>query len=425
MSSGTDASEDSLLRFARWMLILTAAAMPAFVIRWHVGPLPTTLLENLILGTVGLFVVGHWASGRRLLRSPYDLPIVLLLVAGALAVLVPPDHRAALGIYRAYLIEPIAAYYVAVGLLRSSRHFRWMALALALAGTVFAVLRLATVAVLAGGGPDITAMAPTGYLNANAIAMFMEPLAAVGLGFVLFGATRRERLMAGIWLAVLLAALVLTFSRGAYLALIALALVAILSARQKLVLLVATVTVGLLVLWRVPKVSQRISIVFSVHDSTNALTARRLIWQPALSMLRDHPLLGAGLSGYKAAVLRYALPGTDTVTMYPHNLWLTFWSELGLLGLLAFSWIYFALLWRGWRALAVAGCQRAVLWGATVGILLMGVHGLIDQPYWRNDLSLEFWLLAAVQTAAIVALRGERSVSPPAAQRLAIDRQRL
>ncbi len=427
-ASRTDVLPDDLLpRFARWALVLTAAATPVYVLRWHLGPLPTTLLENLILVTVGLFVLAQFAGSVRLARTPFDLPIALLLGAGALAVLVPPDHRAALGIYRAYLIEPIAVYYAAIALLNSSRHIRWTLVALALAGTVFAVLRLTTVAVLAGGGPDLTRLAPIGFLNANSIAMFLEPLVAIGMGFVLFGITRRERLVAGIWLAIPLAALVLTFSRGAYLALVALALVAILSARQKLVLLAATVTVGLLVLWRVPRVPQRIEQLFSIQGPANAVAGRVLIWQAALSMLRDHPLQGAGLSGYKAAVLPYVPPGsgTDTGTMYPHNLWLTFWSELGLLGLVAFSWIYFGLIWNGWRALAAAGRQRAVIWGATVGILLIGVHGLIDHPYWKNDLSIEFWLLAAIETAAIALAMRERCVPTAATQHVPIHGQRL
>jgi hypothetical protein len=31
------------------------------------------------------------------------------------------------------------------------------------------------------------------------------------------------------------------------------------------------------------------------------------------------------------------------------------------------------------------------------------IHGLFDSPYWKNDLSVEFWLLAAFE---VVAIRG-------------------
>jgi hypothetical protein len=76
---------------------------------------------------------------------------------------------------------------------------------------------------------------------------------------------------------------------------------------------------------------------------------------------------------------------------------LTFWVELGLLGLIVFSTILFGLLRRGWRALPfAAGFDRIVLWGAVGSLALWAVHGLFDSPYWKNDMSVEFWLVAAM-----------------------------
>ena len=45
-------------RFTIWSLATTAACLPLYVVRWHIGPLPTTLLENLI----GITVVGYAAT---------------------------------------------------------------------------------------------------------------------------------------------------------------------------------------------------------------------------------------------------------------------------------------------------------------------------------------------------------------------------
>src|SRR6185437_2116622 len=95
--------------------------MPLYVVRWRVGPLPTTLLEVFILLTVALYVV---AALRRAVplprRTPYDIPIALFVLAATVGVLVPADHRAALGIYRAYILEPLAIYYIATTVLAPS-----------------------------------------------------------------------------------------------------------------------------------------------------------------------------------------------------------------------------------------------------------------------------------------------------------------
>src|SRR6185437_7077191 len=105
--------------------IATVAGMPLYVIRWRYGPLPTTLLETLIIATVALYVLARWREGwRRPLATVYDLPIAALLLAGAIAVVVATDHRAALGLYRAFFIEPIAVFYVAIDLLRRHETMR-------------------------------------------------------------------------------------------------------------------------------------------------------------------------------------------------------------------------------------------------------------------------------------------------------------
>jgi hypothetical protein len=56
-----------------------------------------------------------------------------------------------------------------------------------------------------------------------------------------------------------------------------------------------------------------------------------------------------------------------------------------------------------------------VLWGVLGALVLWTVHGIVDSPYWKNDMSAEFWLLAAIEVVILAAL-GAR-VSPPGALR--------
>jgi len=87
--------------------------------------------------------------------------------------------------------------------------------------------------------------------------------------------------------------------------------------------------------------------------------------------------------------------------IFPHNIVLNFWSELGLLGLLAFGWIVVATAlaaWRGWRRGAPE--WRPLQLGVMLALLAVVVHGLVDVPYFKNDLALEFWGLVAVPWAA-------------------------
>ena len=80
--------------------------------------------------------------------------------------------------------------------------------------------------------------------------------------------------------------------------------------------------------------------------------------------------------------------------------------ELGVLGLASLAVIFFGLLWRGVRGVAKStGLYRALIWGSIAALVLYLVHGLFDSPYWKNDLSVEFWIVAALQ---VIAVRGAR-----------------
>jgi len=396
-------------RYAKAMLGITAACLPLYVIRWKSGPISTTLLEILVLSTIALYLLGRRQEGTlRFNRTPYDLPVLLLLAAGAIAVFVPPDRWHALGLYRAYFVEPIAIFYVAVDLLRRPSDLRTALLGLGIGSSTFAVLNVAAVIVGLVHGTFVLGSPPTAlYTSAPEVAMYLEPPLALAAGFLLFADQRRDRLLAVAWLAFLVPALTLTLSRGAYLAIAVLVLVAIATSRARLPLAAAGAAAVVLLL-QLPLVREKFAGQFDLGDSQTTIRGRLSIFTDTLTMLRDHPIFGNGLGGY-----HYLFRGTVR-EIYPHDIWLTFWVEVGLLGMVAFAVIFFGLLYRGWRAFPhVSGFYRAVLWGVLGAFGLWAVHGLVDSPYWKNDMSLEFWILAALELAAIRSISGEKASNGP------------
>jgi O-antigen ligase len=392
--------------------------MPLYVVRWHAGPLPTTLLENLILLTAALYVMTVWRH-RELMprRTPYDIPILVFLLAGVIGIFVAPDHRAALGVFRAYLLEPIAIFYLATAVLRSAADFKPILVAGAISASVFSVIVVVTfISVLIGGHLNPSSAPGAFGINPNAVALYLEPIAAVALGFVLFAGSKTSRWIAVALLAFVLPALVCTLSRGALLAGAVLAVIAVLSVRDvRLRLgLMGAGLVGAIALSQVPFVAVRLAHQLDPQHAT--LVLRLAIWSVTLRMLSDHPLFGAGISGYQTVMAHYRTRALHPEP-YAHNIFLTTWSELGLIGLAAFAVIFFGLLWQAWRSAGSAGeAVRPLLWGIFAAWVVFGVHGLFDSPYWKNDLSLEFWLLAALELVAIAtsaAIRAEATKPTP------------
>jgi len=302
--------------------------------------------------------------------------------------MVAVDHRSALGYYRAYLLEPIAVFYVAADLLRDQVWRQRFLAALAVGGVVVALANLANFA-LTPGHPVGIGTVPVAIFNSpNFVAMFLEPLLALSLGVALFSPSPTSRWVGAVLSVVFLAALLMTFSRGGYLALAALALLALLSVPRRFWLILAPAALLGLAALRLPAVGGRVIEFLNAKDPANTnFTYRLKLWRATLEMLGQHPLFGAGLNA-----------------SYAHNLWLTFWSQLGLVGVLTFTVLLVALIIRSWRALPAApAIDRPLIWGLGAAFLLLAVHGLVDTPYWKNDLSVEFWVLAALLVAAMPA----------------------
>ena len=388
-----------LLRLTRWALAASVAAAPLYVIRWHAGPIPTTLLENLELITIALYLALVFTRrGPLPFRTPLDIPIALFVVAALIGIAVAPDHRGALGIVRAYVLEPVAMYYIAIAILQSAVAMDTLLAVWAAGAIAFSALEIATFAravVTHTLNPSFAAAAFG--INANSVALYLEPLIGLAAGISLFG-SGRHRIGAAITLLFLLAAELATLSRGGLLALGVLALIAIISVRARTVRagLLAAAAAGTIGVLTLPVIGARVASGFDPVWGTFAERGR--IWAATVRMLRDHPLFGAGVNAYQTVMAPYRAADRLLIPEpYPHNIFLTSWTETGLLGLAAFMWLLVTLIVLPWGAFRRAtGLRRALLWGSGTAFAMVLVHGLVDSPYWKNDLSLEFWILAAV-----------------------------
>ncbi len=131
---------------------------------------------------------------------------------------------------------------------------------------------------------------------------------------------------------------------------------------------------------------------------------RLAMWQAALGMIHDRPLLGHGLNTFMANYLDYWVGG-ERQPRYAHNCYLQVAAETGLIGLTAFLF----LLWEtarwivtGWRRMAstrpigaVAG--RVALLAALSGSLLaFAAQSAIDTNFYSLRQAALFWTLAGV-----------------------------
>ncbi|MBW7883832.1 MAG: O-antigen ligase family protein [Caldilineaceae bacterium] len=245
------------------------------------------------------------------------------------------------------------------------------------------------------------------YGSPNNLALYLDRTLAVTLALALFQRPLRAQL---VWMAlalIQLLALLLTFSKGSILLALPAIFVTLLAgglwllrrqgrSTRHLWWLVILALVGALVL--APFIgTERLQRAVSLTEGTGFL--RLQLWRSAWQMAKDHSLLGVGpdnfLYYYRSD---YMLPAAwqEPNLNHPHNLFLDWWTRLGIPGLL---------LGLGWLAAGATGIVRALQRGArpalALGILAAAVgglvHGLIDVSYALPDLMLVWVLLFGIE----------------------------
>lgn len=381
---------------------------PLYIIRME-WVLPTTLLELLVILAILTNVTQFIKDGLPLkkLRTHFDTRLVLFLATALLATFVSSDFVGGLGILKAYFVEPALFFYCLVFQARK-RGNNFITFSLILAGTWLSILGILqkvtgsfTLAPYETAQGRISAV----YNSANSLALFLGPITILCLGEVV----RIKGRMKLLWLMLFILftlVLVWTRSRGGMIAQLgALAIFAYtaLALANRLIrkfwfvlptiflILVASFLYLFYLNYNFLPIKNG-----KPYTQGDTLQIRYFIWAGTVNMLRDHPIFGAGLNGFKTLYTnQYRLPQFQEEFQYPHNLLLTFWAETGLLGLFAFLSILVGAL-----GLIIRTLRRTPqpIFGATLiaVIFYWMIHGVVDVPYFKNDLSLEFWTILAL-----------------------------
>ena len=261
------------------------------------------------------------------------------------------------------------------------------------------------------------------YGSPNNLALYLERTLAVGIGYWgirywVLGIGRTplwtDDAITNVYylLSVLvqLAALVLTFSKGAlFLGIPALLLVlagggVVLLARQgkslRFLWWLAGIG-GVVVLGLLPFLgADRFRLLLDFGAGTTG-GLRLNLWRSAWAIALDHPWLGVGPDNFLYAYRSgYILPAAwqDPNLNHPHNFVLDWWTRLGLPGLLlAGLWIGGGVrrLWQHLRK----GTDAGLALGCLAAIAAALAHGLIDASYALPDLMLVWMLLLYLPNA--------------------------
>jgi len=385
-----------------YLVALIFLILPAYLVRFSVFGIPTTVLEVIIYLVFAIGLILFFRTRRKIKPAKIWLPAGLLLLAAIISVWVSPLKISALGELKAFFIDPLLVLWLMLVYL-SKKDFR-LILGVVSLSALFVSFHAIWQYLSQNITPDGRVIGIFGY-SPNYLALFLAPITALFIGYSIENWQKNHlnnfaSLGAS---AFYLIALYLSGSRAGLLVvlagLIAFSIFKYWSKISSKIYLKISLAVFILIAVFIGWFFFKPNFSLSPENGgrvTSSNNIRWQIWGTSLELGRNNPVLGLGLGNFQPAFTEltknranfpeYISPWALT----PHNLYLMFWLSTGILGIGAFIWILVIFYQQGFK---LKTSESAILLAGMTALLL---QGLVDTPYFKNDLCLIFWCLVGL-----------------------------
>lgn len=418
-----------------WIILVF---LPGYLLRFSVFSIPTTWLEAAIYlwFFLTLFILIKQKKLKLSVRliyqklKPLIVPIGLFFLAGFVSVFVSPDLLKAAGAFKAWIFDAVLFLFLFVHYYRREDYKK---IVISFCCLLWLVSGWALLELLAGFGMQIPGYANAMYQSANMAALLLVPIWFLVFGFAVseikINNNKNSLFFIFYLIALLVGALVIYFTKSyAGLAAFAAGLVVfwmfIPKSYQKIkvyslifLLLAALATSAVLV-----RQGKFKNFINKPSDGYNSLDTRQQIWRVGSLLLQDNFFLGVGFDNFEKSYYQLAFeiyrPPLEWEVPKAHNLYLNTWLEMGFLGILSLVWLavwFFLIIARLLRYFVSDFKINRRFYFGSLGLLAAFVsilaHGLLDTPYFKNDLSILWWSVFAlliIQSDGLIDKRKEK-----------------
>jgi len=336
-------------------------------------------------------------------RTPFDVGIALFVLLSALSICASPDKGFSFYNYYNLMGRYVLIYYLVVNNISSVEQIKriiWTLLSSALLVSMygfyqylFGVNISSSEWVDGAQFPDLKVRVFSTLENPNLLAGFLVTMIAIAAGMSCKADTMKERALLLGLAAIFGTCLIFTYSRGAWLSLVAVISVYGMLYNRKIFWLFILLPIAMLC--GHDAVLDRIMSITNPTDTSSTL--RLALWESTIAMIKDRPLLGIGWGSYWLVYPDYDffLNNSSIKIFHAHNMYLNIAAEIGIPGLITFLSIMY-----GHVRLALSLVSGAVeYWssglmiGVVAAIVGMIVNGFTDYVMFNIQLSMLYWLL--------------------------------
>jgi O-antigen ligase len=345
-------------------------------------PVPVYAVHVVMLGIIAScllqFGLSHYRGSFKKIPAKLQLALILMLVGLVTGVMRAEGTKEAISALVTWAILPAATVFLLL-FQPSETKAKQAERGLLAGGLIFGLVQTGIGFMsFFQGAYDEPRLAGT-FASPNAYAAVVAPLLAI----LLLRIVTKPRALHIAAAITFLSGIILSKSLGGMLAVAAASLCILFVHANKKLRKILLATVLVLVAVGVLIAQER----FTGREG-NSFASRMQIWSTASSLIADNPMSGVGLRGFRSAyeervVELYPQPFQviEREVPEPHNLYLAWWLNAGLFGLLGL--LLFTSL-----VLSKKGFQ-VVVFPALVAIL---AHGLIDTPFFLLELAILWWV---------------------------------
>ncbi|MEK7627728.1 MAG: O-antigen ligase family protein [Patescibacteria group bacterium] len=378
--------------------------MPAYLIRFSFFGAPLTLLEIFIyiLFIIWLF---QFKEGRRI---HFDIkiwvPILLLFYGATVSTVFSSNLIVSVGIWKGYFLDPLLFFVIFIDVFRRmDAKNQELKIHVLLRWFLFSGYFVAMIAFayLLFGKLTYDGRLSAFYLSPNHLAMFLAPVFLVNLYFF-FKASGIKKAVLFLGMAFIVLLLYATGSSGAWIGLtvgislwlflkyrIFLKYQWLFNRKTAVCFFVFSVFLSAAIILKLPAIAD-----YFDDSGRSSLHSRLMIWRSATDILSDNWILGIGPGMFQEYYLeyqKYFTPYLEWAVPQPHNIFLAFWLQTGIMGIIGFIHTIIMLYSR-----IIIKNYMGLYWLIISFLTYFLVHGLVDTIYWKNDLALIFWFFAGI-----------------------------
>lgn len=391
------------------LIYATLLATPFYLVHLAIWGIPSNIMEIMVLFS---FLFSFWNKkiefDEKIYQKikPYFWPIIILLSSLLISAFLNPNPKTELGIIKGWFIIPLLFSWVIIREIDSRKKVEK-----ALHYLYFGIFSVGLIGLFYLWSRHLTydSRLQAFYLSPNYLAMFLAPGIFIGKYFLetnlknLFQ-HHYEKKDPGLFfsffsLMTILITFYFTSSYATWISVIgSLLLLELIRSGKKLFrskyFFAFILFFAILIAFQTSQ--KKFHSFFSLGEKSS-LTSRIAIWKASESILADNIIVGIGPGNFQEKYLEYQKffpPYPDWAVPQPHNLYLAFWLQGGILGI--FGFLLLITLWIK-NSLKFSLKQKnglQPLFSIILGIIFyILLHGLVDTPYWKNDLALIFWAI--------------------------------